>query len=87
MKENSSLTLKQNCLKKKREIKNSSYDFGENEVLLVQIVARVLELWLDTSSGPMGPNCNGANVVHRPQTPRSWNVLKFYNFITFILFF
>ena len=54
MKENSSLTLKQNCLKKKREIKNSSYDFGENEVMLVQIGARVLELWLDTSSGPNG---------------------------------
>ena len=53
MKENSSY-FKTKLSQKKREIKNSSYDFGENEVLLVQIGARVLELWLDTSSGPNG---------------------------------
>ena len=28
------------------------YDFGESEVLFVKIGTKVLELWLDTSSGP-----------------------------------
>ena len=46
-----SLTLK--LCQKKRQIKNSSYDFGENEVLFVKNGARVLDLWLDTSFGTM----------------------------------
>ena len=30
---------------------DSSYDFGEHEVLFVKIVARVPDIWLDTSFG------------------------------------
>ena len=29
---------------------SSCYDFGENEVLFVKIEARILDIWLDTSS-------------------------------------
>ena len=36
---------------------DSSYDSGENEVLFVKIGARVLDLWLDKSSGPQLPEC------------------------------
>ena len=32
-----------------------SLDSGENETLFVKIGARVLDLWLDTSSGPKWP--------------------------------
>ena len=42
MKVNKSLTLK--LCQKKRKIENSSYDFGENEVLFVKNGARVLDL-------------------------------------------
>ena len=42
----------------------------------MKIRARVLDLWLDTSSEPGGPN-----VVSRPQDPRSRNFLRFHNFI------
>ena len=45
---------------------DSSYDFGEHEVLFVKIVARVPDIWLDSLLGPSGPN-----IVSRPQTPRS----------------
>ena len=31
---------------------HSSHDSRENEVLFLKIAARVLELWLDTFSGP-----------------------------------
>ena len=31
---------------------DSSHKSGKNEVLFLKIGARVLELWLDTSSGP-----------------------------------
>ena len=34
---------------------NSFHDFWENEVLFVKIGARVLDLWLDLSSGPKWP--------------------------------
>ena len=37
---------------------NSSHDSGENDVLFLKIRARVLELWLDTSSGPSLPKCS-----------------------------
>ena len=37
---------------------NSSYDFGENEVLPAKIEARVPDIWLDTSVGPKWPKCN-----------------------------
>ena len=56
-----------------------SHDSWENEVLFVKIESRVLDLLLDTSSGPSGPN-----VSSRPQTPRSRNFLRFCNFIGFI---
>ena len=35
-----------------------SYDLGENEVLFVKIVARVLDLRLDLSFGVKWPKCN-----------------------------
>ena len=35
-----------------------SYDSWENEVLFVKIEARVLDVWLDTSSGPKWPKCS-----------------------------
>ena len=34
---------------------DSSHDSCENEVLFVNIEARVLDLWLDMSSGPKWP--------------------------------
>ena len=34
-----------------------SHYSGENEVLFVKIGARVLDLWLDMSSGPKWPKC------------------------------
>ena len=59
---------------------DSTYDSGENEVLFMKIGTRVLDLWLDISSGP---RC--LNAVSRPQTLRSWNFLRFHNIIGFIL--
>ena len=38
-----------------RILLDSSYDFGENEVLLVKIGARVPDIWLDMSFGPKWP--------------------------------
>ena len=37
---------------------DSLYDFRKSEVLFVKIEVRVLDLWLDTSSGPKWPKCN-----------------------------
>ena len=37
---------------------DSSHDSWENEALLVKIGARVLNLWLDMSSGPKWPQCS-----------------------------
>ena len=51
----------------------------ENEVMFVKIGARVLDLWLDTSSGQSSPN-----LVSWPQTPRSRHFLRFYDFIGLI---
>ena len=34
---------------------DSPYDSGENKVLILKIEARVLDLWLDTSSEPKWP--------------------------------
>ena len=53
-------------------ILDSSCNSGENEALFVKIRARDLELWLDTSFGPSGPN-----VVSKPETLRSMNFLDF----------
>ena len=33
----------------------SAHDFGKNEVLFVKTGARILDIWLDTSSGPKWP--------------------------------
>ena len=52
----------------------------EKEDLYVKIWAKVLNLWLDTSSGLK----SDPNVVSRPQTPSSRNFLRFHNFIGFI---
>ena len=38
---------------------DSSHDSRENEVLFVEIGPRVLDLWLDKSSGPMWPKWTG----------------------------
>ena len=35
-----------------------SYDSSENDVLFVKIEARVLDVWLDTSSGPKWAKCS-----------------------------
>ena len=35
-----------------------THDYGENELLLVKIAARVLVLWLDTSSEPKWHKCS-----------------------------
>ena len=54
MKENILLKIKVSYFKtvsQKEKKKNSSYDLGENEVLFLKIGTRVLDLWLDTSSG------------------------------------
>ena len=37
---------------------DSSHDSWENEVLFVKIAARVLDVWLDTFSGPKWPKCS-----------------------------
>ena len=37
---------------------DSSHDFRENDGLFVKIAARVLDIWLDTSSGPKWPKCS-----------------------------
>ena len=37
---------------------NSYHDSWENEVLFVKIAARVLDVWLDTFSGPKWPKCS-----------------------------
>ena len=37
---------------------DSCYDFRENEVLSVKIGAKILELWVDTSSGRKWPKCS-----------------------------
>ena len=87
IKENSSLTLKQNCLKKKKKLKIHLMILEKMRFCLYKLEPGFWNYGLIHPLGPMGPNCNGTNVVHRPQTSRSWNVLKFYNFITFILFF
>ena len=60
---------------------DSSYDFRKNEVLFLKIRARVLELWLDTSSGPKWPKCSG------PRTPKSSNLLRLNDVIRFIWWF
>ena len=49
-------------------ILDSYYDSGENEVLFVKIGARVLDLWLDTSSGPKLPNYNFKASDHKVKT-------------------
>ena len=61
---------------------DSSYDSWKNEVLFVNIGARVLELWLDTSPGP-----KSTKLVPRPQAPKSINFLRFYNFNGFSSWF
>ena len=114
------------------------HDSWENEVMFVKIAARVLDLWLDTFSGPKWPKFSfwvlnsdvknffwdfmilldssrdswenevlfvktvvffwtyglihllgpsGPNVVSMPQTLRSRNFLRFYDFIGFISWF
>ena len=55
---------------------------GENQALLLKIGAMILDLWLDTSSGAKWPKCGC-----RSHTPRSGNILRFYDFIVFILQF
>ena len=47
----------QNIFKDFIVLLHSSDDSGKNEVLFVKIGARVLDLWLDTSSGPKWPKC------------------------------
>ena len=37
---------------------DSSHDFWKNDILLVKIRARVMNLWLDTSSGHKWPKCS-----------------------------
>ena len=37
---------------------DSFHDSWENEVLLLKIAARALDIWLDTSSGPKWPKCS-----------------------------
>ena len=37
---------------------DSRHDSWENEILFVKITARVLDLWLDTFSGPKWPKCS-----------------------------
>ena len=61
---------------------DSSHDSWENEVLLVKIGDRVLDLRLDMSSGPSSPN-----LVSRSQAPRSRHFLRFYDFTGFIPWF
>ena len=63
---------------------DSSHDSWENEALLVKIGARVLNLWLDTSSGP---TLHGQNVGSRPQAPSLRHLLRFCDFIGFISWF
>ena len=58
---------------------DSSHNSGENEVLFVKIGARVLDLWLDMSSGPKWPN-----VVSMPQTLGSRHSLRFHDLVGFI---
>ena len=55
------------------------HDSWENEVLFVNIGARVLDLWLGTSCRPIGPK-----VASKPHAPRLRNVLRFHNFIGFV---
>ena len=61
---------------------DSSYDFGENEVLFVKIGARVLDIWLDTSFGPKWPKFS-----FLAQDPKVMKFLKLHNFIGLILWF
>ena len=61
---------------------DSSHNSWKNEVLLVKIWAKVLDLWLDILLGPSGPN-----VVSRSQAPRLKFFLRFYDFIGFISWF
>ena len=44
----------------------------------MNIGAIVLDIWLDTSSGPKLPKCSS-----RPQTPRPINFLRFQNITGF----
>ena len=37
---------------------HSAHDSGKNEALFVKIRIRVLDLWLDTSSGSKWPKCD-----------------------------
>ena len=52
---------------------------------LLKLEPEILNYGLIHPLRPVDQNYNDANVVCRPQTPRSWNVLRFYDFITFIL--
>ena len=55
---------------------NSSQDSWENEVLFVKIEARVLDLWLDTSSGAKWPKCSF--LTPGPKVNNFFEVSKFY---------
>ena len=46
----------------------------------MKTVASVLAIWLDMSFGPK----SGPNVVSRPQTLKSRNFLRLYDFIGFM---
>ena len=55
---------------------DSSHDSWENEVLFVKIGARVLDLWLDTSSGPKWPKCTFQ--VPGPKFKKFFEISWFY---------
>ena len=59
-----------------------SYDSGVNEVLFVKIGAWVLDLWLDTFSGPKWPKCSLLTQIPKPRP-----FLRYHNFAGFIFWF
>ena len=52
------------------------HDSWENEVMFVKIAARVLDLWLDTFSGPKWPKCSFW--VLNPKVKKFFEISWFY---------